>query len=399
MADDIEALSKSVHALGLSYIPDESRPRSPKLVDSQLKHVLSLNRIVSTSSSFSKKHTVAQFEQSDDFRKVGAGACGAIFGQHGKSLVIKLAKVSDNNELWNDYVKHKILLEQFKLHQVTSVKIPKCYGFVPRGRQEFWDNNKALVEAAQPVCHLPTHGLCTERILPLPEITRQLLIERFCAESGKTKALHDPANQDCLVRVYLGSQKGRSGGMFFSLRNFKMHLNHVIELDLGVKEIASGMATALAVMHWGAKTDARDVEFALGSVTEPLPSMSAAEIAALPPNTWTGPPSDDLEDFHHRKTVLWLLDFNQVRTITMDAEGIATAVEAFGINDPYYPRPLQESSVAQGLWDQFVKVYLETAGRVLAEEPEEIRDLPNQFIQGVVTMEKKKQEKKNATEA
>ncbi|KAM0435243.1 hypothetical protein ACHAPT_003333 [Fusarium lateritium] len=128
-----------------------------------------------------------------------------------------------------------------------------------------------------------------------------------------------------------------------------MHLNHLIELDLGVDELASGMATALAVMHLAAQTDARDVEFALGSVTESLPGMSAAEIAALPPNSWTGPPSDDLEDFHHRKTVLWLLDFNQVRAITMDADGVEKAVEAFGINDPYYPRPLQESPVSQDL--------------------------------------------------
>ncbi|KAI8657521.1 DUF3669 domain-containing protein [Fusarium keratoplasticum] len=176
-----------------------------------------------------------------------------------------------------------------------------------------------------------------------------------------------------------------------------MHLNHAVELGLGVAEIASGMATALAVMHWGARTNARDVEFALGSVTEPLPSMSAAEIAALPPNTWTGPPSDDLEDFHHRKTVLWLFDFNQVRAITMDAEGIAQAVEAFSINDPYYPRPLQESPVAQGLWDQFVQVYLDTAGRVLTGE-REILDLPNQFVQGVVRMEKEKQDKRKAME-
>lgn len=382
MPSDIEAM------------PNESQPLPPKDVDNQLRHALSLNQIVPTSSPFGEKPT--QFEQSNGFRKVGAGACGAVFGQHDNSIVIKLAKVADSNELWNDYVVHSNLLEQFKLHQVTSVKIPKCYGFVPRGRQEFWDNNKALVEAAQSVCHVPTHGLCTERILPLPEITRQLLIERFCAESGKTQALQDPANQDCLVRVYLGSQRGRSGGMFFSLRNFKMHLNHVIEIGLGVDEIASGMATALAVMHWGARTDARDVEFALGSVKVPLPSMSTAEMAALPPNTWTGPPSDDLEDFCPYKTVLWLLDFNQVRPITMDAEGVAQVVEAFGINDPYYPRPLQESPVAQNLWDQFVKVYLDTAGKVLAGEGNETLDLPNQFIQEVVRMEEEKQERKEA---
>ncbi|KAL2676840.1 hypothetical protein Neosp_010606 [[Neocosmospora] mangrovei] len=186
--------------------------------------------------------------------------------------------------------------------------------------------------------------------------------------------------------------------MFFSLRNFKLHLNHVIELNLRVEEITSGMATALAVMHWGARTDARDVEFALGSVTEPLPGMSAAEVAALPPNTWTGPPSDDLEDFQHRKTVLWLLDFNQVRAITMDTDGVAQAVEAFGINDPYYPRPLQEFVVAQSLWGHFVEVYLDTAARVLAGERKEVQDLPNQFIQGVVTMEQEKLDKKKAME-
>ncbi|RSL43623.1 hypothetical protein CEP54_015021 [Fusarium duplospermum] len=363
-------------------------------IDAQLGRLLSLDETVLASPS---KRTVTVSEvdqpQREPFRKIGAGACGAIFGRHGKPAVIKLAKVSDSDELWNDYIMHKHLLEQFTRHQVTSVRIPKCYGFVPKDRQEFWHNNEALTQAAGPVCHIPTHGLWSERIQPLPDITRRLLVEKFCPQRVKSQALLDPANRDCLVRVYLGSQRGRTGGMFFSLRNFKMHLNHLVELNLGVYELASSMATALAVMHWGAKTDARDVEFALGSITEPLPSMAAAEIAALPPNTWTGPQSDDLEDFHHRKTVLWLLDFNQVRAITMDAEGIAQAVEAFGINDPYYPKPLRESPVAKDLWDKFVKVYLETAGRVLAGEREEILDLPNQFVQGVVKMEEEKRKK------
>ncbi|KAI8659487.1 DUF3669 domain-containing protein [Fusarium sp. Ph1] len=319
-------------------------------LDAQLGRLLSLDEIVLASPS-KRTVTVPEVDQQqrEPFRKIGAGACGAVFGRRGKSIVIKLAKVSDYYELWNDYVKHKHLLEQFKIHHVTSVKIPKCYGFVPKYRHEFWESNEALTQAAGPVCHIPTHGLWSERIQPLPDITRRLLVEKFCPQRAKSQALLDPANRDCLVRVYLGSQRVRTGGMFFSLRNFKMHLNPLVELNLGVYELASSMATALAVMHWAAQTDARDVEFALGSVTEPLPSMSTAEIAALLPNTWAGPQSDDWEDFHHRKTVLWLLDFNQVRAITMDAEGIAQTVEAFSINDPYYPRPLQESPVAQGL--------------------------------------------------
>ncbi|KAF4998195.1 hypothetical protein FDECE_11836 [Fusarium decemcellulare] len=360
------------------------------LLDSELKRVLSLDNIVSTASSFSNKNATAQHEQIDGFRKVGAGACGAIFAQDGKSTVMKLAKSSDRDDLWNDFLMHKLIAEKFKVHKVTTVKIPACFGFIPKDRCDFWEKNQALIQAAEEVCHLPTHVLCSERILPLPEITRHLLIERFCSRAGKPKARADPANQDCLVRVYLGSLKGRSGGMFFSLRNFKIHLNQLDELGMNASGIASSMGTSLAVMHWAAQTDARDVEFALGSVTEVLPSMTAAEAARLPPNSWTGPPNDNLEDFHRRKTVLWLLDFNQVRPITMDADGVAQAVEAFKINDPYYPRPLSEPPVAKALWDRFADSYLATAQSVLQNQPSQVQKLPQQFLQGVIEIQKMK---------
>lgn len=74
-----------------------------------------------------------------------------------------------------------------------------------------------------------------------------------------------------MVRIYLGSMAGKTGagttgmGMFFSLRNLKLHLNQLIELGIGIEDLARRMGVALAVMHWGAKTDARDVEFVLGS--------------------------------------------------------------------------------------------------------------------------------------
>ncbi|KAH6989286.1 hypothetical protein BKA56DRAFT_513458, partial [Ilyonectria sp. MPI-CAGE-AT-0026] len=279
------------------------------------------------------------------YRKIGGGACGAIIAQDGKSMVTKLSK-SDSEELWNDFVMHRLIAEKFKDCGITQIEIPKCYGFIPKTHQQFWDNNPDLANAAKDVCNLPTHALCAERILPLPEPTRTLLIEKFCPSRVKSEAFNSASNKDCLVRVYLGSLNGRSINRFFNLRNLKLYLNHMIELKMDVAGMASDMAVALATMHWAAKTDARDVEFVLGSSTEPLSAMTASEIAALPPNSLVGPQSGNLEDFHHRTTVLWLLDFNQVRRITMDEAGVAMAVEAFLLNDPYYPRPLQQNPVA-----------------------------------------------------
>lgn len=368
------------------------RPTSPQAdIDAQLNRALALNNVISITSSVAKIHTKAQHEQSGGFKKVGAGACGIVFAQSAKSMVIKLARSSDRDDLWNDFLQHKLIAEKFDAYDPTAIRIPRCYGFIPKDRHEFWDANQPLAEIAKTLCNLPTHGLCTERILPLPEVTRQLLINKFCSPLGKAKALSDPANQDCLVRVYLGSLQGRSGGMFFSLRNFKLHLNQLVELRLDISTMASSMGSALAVMHWAAETDARDVEFVLGSTTEPLPSMSAAEAAALPPNSWTGPPSDNLEDFHHRKTVLWLLDFNQVRPITMDADGLALAVEAFKLNDPYYPKPLQEDPVAKALWNTFAKSYLKMSQSVLrGKGGHKIRKLPGRFLQEIIDMQAQK---------
>ncbi|KAH7160455.1 zinc finger protein-domain-containing protein [Dactylonectria estremocensis] len=337
-----------------------------------LNQALALNHVTSTRSTVAKRQSEAQHEQSGDFKKIGAGACGIIFAQRGKSMVIKLAKNSDSNELWNDFLQHKLIAESFSFYDPTAIKLPKCYGFIPKDRSEFWDINQSLSRIAEPLCHLPTHGLCTERILPLPEVTRQLLIDKY-------------------LRVYLGSLRGRSGGMFFSLRNFKLHLNQLVDLRLDVTTMALSMGSALAIMHWAAQTDARDVEFVLGSITEPLPTMSAAEAAALLPNSWTGPPSDNLEDFHHRKTALWLLDFNQVRHITMDEDGLALAVEAFKLNDPYYPKPLQDDTVAKDLWNTFAKSYLEMSQIILRSKgSHDIQQLPGQFLKAVINMQRQK---------
>ncbi|KAF7542594.1 hypothetical protein G7Z17_g11443 [Cylindrodendrum hubeiense] len=360
--------------------------------DAALKRALSVDAVVSTSSSFAHRNTAAQHEKPGDFRKIGAGACGVIYAPYGHSVAIKLSRANNTEELRNDYFMHMRIIDTFQTCGITRIKIPKCYGFVSKDDQKFWDNNPGLSEASKQVCHLPTYALLTERILPLPEPTRTLLIDKFCADRLKSRAFKDASNNDCVVRVYLGSLKGKSGGMFFSLRNLKLHLNQMIELKIDLTSMASDMATALAAMHWVAKTDARDIEFILASSTENLPQITTSEVTTLPLNTSIHPQKFNLEDFHHRKTTLWLLDFNQVRQITMDETGIAMAIEAFNINDPYYPKPLQQHPIAQELWNTFARRYLRMSLDILRGETDDIQKLPGLFLNGVVEFQQKKLE-------
>lgn len=292
---------------------------------------------------------------------------------------------------------HKLVAEKFCKWEsckwkYTNVKVPVCHYFVPRDETLYFERNPKLVEAAKEICNLPTSALITERIQPLPKLTRALLIEKYCPPPVKQTALGDVANKDCLVRVYLGSLKGRQG-RYFSLRNFKLHLDQMVELQLDVKEMAGKMATAMAIMHWAAKTDARDIEFVLGSSSlKPAVEMSAEDGLSLPGLVYTGPPSRINEDFFIRTTEFWLLDFNQVRRITMDEAGVAMAVEAVRLNDPYIPKPLQRSEMQMQVWDEFVEQYLLSAHDILREEPDymDLSLLPAMFISGVIDLERRK---------
>ncbi|RYP71371.1 hypothetical protein DL771_004859 [Monosporascus sp. 5C6A] len=380
---------------------EDSRASTPQLGDleQELHRMLSIHSLVPTSPSFVKRQAATQAENKQSYRKIGAGACGAVFAQKGESLAMKLAKCIDS-DLWNDYLMHTLIFEKAKLHEI-EIKVPECYFFVPKEDPVYFQKHQTLSEAAQAVCHFPTDILVTERIIPLSEVARTVLIEKYCAGPIKEKALTDPANEDCLVRVYLGSLQGKSGLKFFSLRNFKLHLNQMVELQLDVEEMASQMGKSMAVMHWDARTDARDVEFALRSSTKKIPVSikDYSELLRMKPRTYTGPESRRNEDHFHRKTELWLLDFNQVRTITLDEAGVAQVVEAMTINDPYFPKPLQDNPVARRVWNRFVESYLEVADAVLKEQDPTVRELPGIVLQRLIELQQKKQGKLSEIEA
>ncbi|UNI22574.1 hypothetical protein JDV02_008450 [Purpureocillium takamizusanense] len=336
----------------------------------------------------------------EGYVKIGAGACGAIFAERGQPYAFKLAKNQDGSDLWNDYRMHTKVAQSFALHGSSRFQIPSCGYFVPKADVIFWERHQRLALGVGETCHTPCAVLAMERISPLPLVTRFALIQRFCRPYLQELAILSRANEDCLVRPYLGSMQGNET-CFFSLRNFKLHLNHMQDLDINATDIARRMGEALAIMHWSARTDARDVEFVLGGsrprvrLVQPGPAVAGA--AGIPEQQqYTGPSSRGFPDFLQRVTDLWVLDFDQVRPITMDLAGVVQAIEAARVNDPYFPRPLQGSTIEKQVWETFAKRYLDTSAFIidfegLQNDNELAPYLPRWFISGLMGKEKRRQ--------
>lgn len=391
-------MADNLHLLSLLEIITESDVEDDNDIipdeDVQLRRMLTIKSDISTTSTQAERHHAAQQEHVEDFKKIGAGACGAVFAQEGKSVIVKLSKTNEDAPLWNDYIMHLKIQEYFRAYSVTDINIPKCHYFVPGNTHDWFSQHQSLVEAAQTVCNFPTCALISERILPLPKATRTLLIQKYCLPRIKSTALSDKANDDCLVRIYLGSMQGKATGMFFSLRNFKLHLNQMADIKLDVEQMARRMGIAFAIMHWAAETDARDIEFVLGSSTLKSSQIPTEDILNLQSPVYTGPPLA-LEDFFQRVTGLWLLDFNQVRSITLDEAGVDQAVEAVRINDPYLPKPLQESAIEKKVWNTFAESYIRASDMVILDKglDRNVCALPRLFLRKLVELQRQKQKK------
>jgi hypothetical protein len=121
---------------------------------------------------------------------------------------------------------------------------------------------------------------------------------------------------------------------------------------------AEVMAETLAIMHWVMQVDANDVEFVLA-----------------PPDGEKGK-WDNVLGAH----AMWMLDFDLCRDLSMDKAGVEQAVVAFWKNDPFYPRPDEESF----LWQAFRETYLSTSQRIVGDRPGDRRlELAKLFVDSV----------------
>ena len=133
--------------------------------------------------------------------------------------------------------------------------------------------------------------------------------------------------------TWAGSVFG-SSRRFFSLRNYKLHVDQIQSLELEAEPYTRTMASALAVLHWHTRIDALDIEFVLGST--PLDrncirrALPLHDIKQLKPGSSTFEHTTNISpNFRKRSVCLWLLDFDACSSITMNSAGVEKAVKAF----------------------------------------------------------------------
>lgn len=239
-------------------------------------------------------------------------------------------------------------------------------------------SREAYISALPPQFQDLKYSIVSQRIFPLPLPTRKAIIDTFCPLRLLRDVKADPKNKDCLVRVYLGRRDyaKRKVETRFSLRNFPLLVNDMELLNLDTTMYAKNMAFALAVMHWEAGIDGNDVEFVLG------PKPFQRQIPQ--PQDFEGVDKDHVQhrkydlDFRKRTNHLWLLDFNECKSLA-DCAGdwIDLLVKAFYFNDPYYPRPISTDPRDQDLWQAFRTTYIDVSSKITASES------PGLFIDAV----------------
>ncbi|CAH0021799.1 unnamed protein product [Clonostachys rhizophaga] len=371
---------------------------------SALCRLLSLRAECTTTSSCQR---ISQ-EMKVPFRKVGFGQCGIIYARS-TGYVLKLAKKHFEDSLLGDLRAHLRVYQALADHP-TDCRIPSVYKYVTASNSSWWEANSHFF-TTQDELELPTMALATQHILPLPKIVRTALIDLYCPEEHKATATENPSNKDCLARVYLGRSRlpNTPKSPNFTLRNFNLHLDQMLELNLPILDYSRAIGEALAVIHWRANVDAYDIEFVLGSEAEaiyhpepttvPQVRMKAEEVESMPTHT-------DIDEivsvnFKQRSTRLWVLDFNlcsrwdmtQVLTSGGENELVEHLVQAFFENDPYYPRPIKSGTngtgmgqVREQLWGVFSSAYLNKSKAVLAGSTiegglkERLLELPEDFI-------------------
>ncbi|KAM0284412.1 hypothetical protein ACHAQH_001988 [Verticillium albo-atrum] len=202
-------------------------------------------------------------------QRIGMGHCGSVWAS--KTIIaLKREDGGPGRSLANGHAIHRLLLAaaadspstRICPSSIHQVNVPLCHGFLAP-EDPAWSAILPRLPAGYTSCN----ALLSERIPPMPEPARRLLVERYCPESLCDSILAGPKNEDCIIRAYLGrrrlQRKAASRFAAFSLRNYPLHADQMEDLGLDLPGYAAAMAQALAFMHWEARVDANDVEFVL----------------------------------------------------------------------------------------------------------------------------------------
>ncbi|KAK0722596.1 hypothetical protein B0T26DRAFT_630144, partial [Lasiosphaeria miniovina] len=311
------------------------------------------------------------------FRKIGFGQCGLVFERPTFDYAVKVARPGFADALATDHGAHVRVYAAFNAPpsspspQPLECRVPSVVSFLlhdTSNSKTWWTTHAHLFPASttdDTTFPLPAAALLTQRIPALPKCARDALVTLYCPPAAQAAVRASPTNRDCLARIYLGRRRGSQvPAANFTLRNFNLHLDQMLDLGLPVAQYAAAVGAALAAMHWGANVDGYDVEFVLGGDDQ---SRTAARI--------------------------WVLDFNlctawdEAVAVAHPDALVAQLVVAFFENDPYFPLPLAEQADDCVLWHVFYAEYRSAAARVLEGKPRELAALPGRFLDACVERE------------
>ncbi|KAI8275190.1 hypothetical protein K4K59_010343 [Colletotrichum sp. SAR11_240] len=284
----------------------------------------------------------------DPYEVIGFGQCGWVYHRKGRNHVVKLARQGYQDALQTDHTAHLKVRAAFDSHK-PPVNVPEPILLAPPTSRWWKKHSSILLEAPHDISQKTMCALLSQRIPPLPKSHRDKLIDTFCPAHKRRDAAADPKNEDALARVYLGRRRvpGAPLPPNFSLRNYNLTLDQLLQLDAPVEDYARQMGEALCVMHWGAWVDGYGIEFVLGGQPKP-PKMASSttagkQTAASVDINSAASPAQPAYDANLAQ--LWVLDFDlcsmwdRERMCRFPNDLVQQLVRAFFKNDPYYPLP------------------------------------------------------------
>ncbi|KIW90355.1 uncharacterized protein Z519_09000 [Cladophialophora bantiana CBS 173.52] len=365
------------------------------LLDKQLAHdilkrALSAGSKQSTSSSLAGRMNAVRFDSVNHLglRDIGYGSCGSVFEIPGSAKAIK--KGANCHAIFKDfhltgraYNSYLIWAGLFRdgFPERRTPRVPRAHTFHGPEAREFWT---AILSRFPKGDQTKDAVFYVERILSVPELTREALIRQFYQEDRQIQ--HDVfsnlPNKDCLARVYIDANNPNTSlyNSSDTLRNFPLYLDQAKMIGLDVNAFAEEMAMGLAILHWQAQIDAQDTEFVIGSSTSK--GFSLEYLGDEP----TEIPVSSGDDFTQRETHLWMLDYDKCSNIDLDSEDPSSEVVrkclvAVTGNDPYFPHPHLDPD----LWRRFRKAYLKASEIIIRTRQRRLKrhvaKLPAMFLE------------------
>jgi hypothetical protein len=278
------------------------------------------------------------------------------------SLLLQLPDVLKKcREITNCPTLREEFYQLMKIHQAISsfrviISAPKPVQFFESDDADFWSEFEGYFP---PDDQSRTCVFSMGRVYPLPVRYRVKIVQLFCPPLLKDRCLTEAKSRAHVARILLGrtldTSQRTASQRFFSTYNYPLTCDSAEKLGMDTVQIAQQMGGLLAALHMGASSDAKDVKIVLGG---------------------------DYDRGLIRNPKVWVLDFNQCSTITLDHHCIPQLVDAFFENEAYFPRPREGDPLFASFASGYIAASSENAPKLLP--------LAKLFIEGVKVEQAKK---------